>query len=876
MLYSPFAVWDQEIYGKLVPPNDVTGFQMVAQGDRAYLSWTKVADLDVSTGGYYWLRYTSKTSGVTWSDATDITKSIPGATDTYFAPLMSGTYLLKALDSSGNESTNSVQIRSNVADILDLNVVYTSTQHPTFGSSTADKGINDSNTTGILYDSVNNVIQLSASSIGSGTHDAYYVTGTHEDDVISSGTHDENIASGTHDSFGTGTHDDVRSTGTHNAILNAGSTELENNNFLDTSSGNWDSRSGSFDDILHTTNKLDDDNASFDASWLNNIIRNTTDNTTATVTSVDSSTVLTLSSDLFDSISGDAYRLETKADQVRDTSASFTAADVGRTIRNNTDGGTATISTVDSSNLITISSALFQNDHGDTWEIEAGPNVLRDTGASFTSALVGRTVRNTNDSTTATVSSFTSSTELVLSSGIFDNKNTHSYDIEAGSSNLYDSTGSFTSSMVGNIVKNTTRSTQATVSSYTSANEVVLSSGIFDNKEGDSYTINNELSRLRDTGASFTSALVGRTVRNTNDATTATVSAFVDVNNITLSSGIFDDKDGHTYEMEPGYDRLYDPSASFTDELIGKVVRNTTDNTTATVSSRVDGTELVLSSGIFDNQDGEGYKVEVPNSVLRDTGGSFDSSVLYKILRNTVTGVTANIVSVDDSNNLTLDANIFGQTDGTNYIIDGDLASVGYYYFDDQSIDLGQVYTSRLTANFASTSFTTQDLFDFESGNFDVRSGLFDGTDISDTNSILQVRSTADDPSGTPTWGNWTNFFIGDYVARGFEFRVKLSSSNPTHNVKVSSLSTTIDMPDTIKRQAGIQSDSGTNNGTKVVTYTVPFKTAPTVGITMMNANNKIYHNITSSTALGFTITFYDNNTSQASQQTFNWLSSGY
>jgi hypothetical protein len=204
------------------------------------------------------------------------------------------------------------------------------------------------------------------------------------------------------------------------------------------------------------------------------------------------------------------------------------------------------------------------------------------------------------------------------------------------------------------------------------------------------------------------------------------------------------------------------------------------------------------------------------------------------------------------------------------------LASVGYYYFDDQSIDLGQVYTSRLTANFASTSFTTQDLFDFESGNFDVRSGLFDGTDISDTNSILQVRSTADDPSGTPTWGNWTNFFIGDYVARGFEFRVKLSSSNPTHNVKVSSLSTTIDMPDTIKRQAGIQSDSGTNNGTKVVTYTVPFKTAPTVGITMMNANNKIYHNITSSTALGFTITFYDNNTSQASQQTFNWLSSGY
>ena len=876
MIYSPYASVEAEIYGKLYAPEDVTNFNMVAQGDKAYLTWTRVSDLDVLIGGSYWIRHTSKTSGVTWAGSTDITKTVPGNMDNYLAPLLSGSYLIKALDSSGNESQNTAFIKSNTADILALNVVHTSNQHSLFGSDTADTGVNDSNTTNIFFDSSDNTIELSAATLSTGTHDAYYATGTHEDDVISSGTHDEYITSGTHDSFGTGTHDDVRSTGTHDAVLNSGSTEYQATNFVDTASGNFDDRSGSFDDITHVTNKLEDDNASFDSTWLNNVVRNTTDNTTATVSSVDSGTRITLSSDLFDGYTGDAYRLETKTTQLRDTSATFVAGDVGRTVRNNTDGGTATISTVDSSSLVTLSTSLFQNDHGDTWELEAGPNVLRDTSASFTSSLVGRTVRNTNDSTTATVSSFTSSTELVLSSGIFDNKDTHSYDIEAGSSKLYDSTGSFTSSMVGNIVKNSTRSTETTVSSYTSANEMTLASGIFDNKEGDSYTVNNELNRLRDTGASFTSALVGRTVRNTNDATTTTVATYISGTELTLASGIFDNKDTNTYEMEPGYDRLYDPTATFTDEYIGKIVRNTTDNTTATISSRVDGTELVLSSGIFDNQDGEGYRIEVPNNIMRNTGATFVAGTHdNRLIRNLDTALVTTVSSINSYNDLVLADNIFGQTDQANYKVEGDIPTLGYYYFTDQSLDLGALYTSRVAGTISSTGVAVEDLFDIATGAFDSTSGLFDGTDISDTNAVLEVRTTQDDPAGSPTWGGWIPFFIGDYFARGLEFRAKLTSSNTSHNVQVDELTVTVDMPDQIKRNTGVVSSSGTNNGTEVITYTIPYKTVPTVGITLQNANTGDYWTISSSTASGFTVTFY-NSSSTATQKTFNWISSGY
>ena len=747
MLYSPYASLEQEIYGKLSPPNDVTNFNMVAQGSKAYLTWTGVTDLDVIHGGTYWIRHTSNTNGVSWAAASDITKTVPGNTNSIYLPLMSGSYLIKALDSTGNESTNAGYIVSNVADILALNAVYTSIQeaqiHPgglygPFGSISIDKGINDSNTTNIFYDSSDSTIELASASLSTGTHDAYYATGNHEDDVVSSGT-----------------HDDARATGTHNAILNSGSTEYQAVNFVDSAAGNFDDRSGNFDDIEHTANKLEDDNASFDSTWLDNLIRNTTDNTTATVTAVDSSTVLTLSSDIFDA-SGESYRLETKATQLRDTGASFAAGDVGRTIRNTTNNTTATISTVDSSTVVTLSSGIFSNDNGDAWELEAGPNNLRDTGASFTSALVGRTVRNTNDSTTATVS------------------------------------------------------------------------------------------------------------------------AFVNSNELTLSSGIFDNKDGHVYEVEPGYDRLYDPTASFTDEYIGKIVRNTTDNTTATVSSRVDGTELVLSSGIFDNQDGEGYRIEVPGGVLRDTGVTFVAGTHdNRIIRNLDSALVSSISSIDAYNNLVLEEDIFDGTDQANYKIEGDVPAEGYYYFTDQSIDLGAVYTSRVTASYSSTAVSVTDLFDLTAGNFDSNSGLFDGTDISDANASVEIRITTDDPAGTPTWGTWTHMLVGDYYARGMQFRMKLTSANTSHNVQVDSLSITVDMPDTTKRQTGVQGDTGTNNGTSIITYSTPFKATPTVGVTLQNADTGDYWTISSSSSTGFTITFF-NSSNTATQKTFNWVSTGY
>jgi hypothetical protein len=285
---------------------------------------------------------------------------------------------------------------------------------------------------------------------------------------------------------------------------------------------------------------------------------------------------------------------------------------------------------------------------------------------------------------------------------------------------------------------------------------------------------------------------------------------------------------------------------------------------------------MVLDTGIFDNQDGEGYRIEVPDNIMRNTGVTFVAGTHdNRIIRNTDTALVSTVSSINAYNDLVLADNIFGQTDQANYKIEGDVPTVGYYYFTDQSLDLGALYTSRVTGSISSTGVSVKDLFDIATGYFDSTSGLFDGTDISDTNAVIETRITQDDPTGTPTWGAWSPFFIGDYFARGLEFRAKLTSSNTSHNVQIDELTVTVDMPDQIKRNAGVTSSSGTNNGTEVITYATPYKIVPTVGITLQDANTGDYWTISSSTASGFTVTFY-NSSSTATQKTFNWMSSGY
>jgi len=60
----------------------------------------------------------------------------------------------------------------------------------------------------------------------------------------------------------------------------------------------------------------------------------------------------------------------------------------------------------------------------------------------------------------------------------------------------------------------------------------------------------------------------------------------------------------------------------------------------------------------------------------------------------------------------------------------------------------------------------------------------------------MEVRSTNDDPGGSPTWAPWHGLpGQADYNARAFQFRVQFASANVSHNRKLTELSVAAKQP---------------------------------------------------------------------------------
>jgi hypothetical protein len=120
---------NKEIYGKTLPPDDVTNFSINIIGSQAHLTWNPVSALDLS---HYRIRHSSRTTGATYSNAVDLLTKVPRPAVFAIAPAMTGTYFIKAIDKTGNESVNATEIVAIIEDIKGLNVVETITENPSF------------------------------------------------------------------------------------------------------------------------------------------------------------------------------------------------------------------------------------------------------------------------------------------------------------------------------------------------------------------------------------------------------------------------------------------------------------------------------------------------------------------------------------------------------------------------------------------------------------------------------------------------------------------------------------------------------------------------------------------------------------------------
>ena len=103
------------------------------------------------------------------------------------------------------------------------------------------------------------------------------------------------------------------------------------------------------------------------------------------------------------------------------------------------------------------------------------------------------------------------------------------------------------------------------------------------------------------------------------------------------------------------------------------------------------------------------------------------------------------------------------------------------------TMDLGTVKTVRLRSYIKTISESVLDLIDTRPGFVDTYTD-WDDTEFDKTSIRIQVRSTNDDPSGSPTYGDYSDFYVEERTARAHQFRIFPETIDSEYNIKVQNL----------------------------------------------------------------------------------------
>lgn len=212
----------------------------------------------------------------------------------------------------------------------------------------------------------------------------------------------------------------------------------------------------------------------------------------------------------------------------------------------------------------------------------------------------------------------------------------------------------------------------------------------------------------------------------------------------------------------------------------------------------------------------------------------------------------------------------------------------GYYYFYN-NIDLGDVYTSFISANiiaygsFFNNIFDMDDIFSvtdiFGSGNNDIFSmdDMFNvsdifGIDASSWDVEVQARFTNDDPSISPTWSEWAPLLAGNTEFRSAEFRVRMRSFDPSIVPAVRELSVNIDMPDRIERAEDLNVPA---TGIEI-NFDPWFLEAPALSILLQNGDAADEIEFIRKDQAGFEFRVFNRVSMDYVERIFDFIASGY
>lgn len=249
-----------------------------------------------------------------------------------------------------------------------------------------------------------------------------------------------------------------------------------------------------------------------------------------------------------------------------------------------------------------------------------------------------------------------------------------------------------------------------------------------------------------------------------------------------------------------------------------------------------------------------GNTSEEPTVIFSNETGSFKNVVEELIQQPDWLGVKENLSVGDDMISLAV-----GQT-------------LGYYYFEPDVIDLGQVYECSLTANIRAEVRKRDRIRDVAvirevAAIRDIGAGL--NTD-GDWSVELQM-SLSDDGV---TWSEWSTFIAAKQQFRACKFRIKLYTNSEYITPSVTIAQVTVDMPDRYESGEDIQITNA-NAGT-IIQYENPFWNNPAVNITLQDAavDDKIEYTVKNNQ--GFTIKVFNGTLNSYVTRSFDYLAAGY
>ena len=205
------------------------------------------------------------------------------------------------------------------------------------------------------------------------------------------------------------------------------------------------------------------------------------------------------------------------------------------------------------------------------------------------------------------------------------------------------------------------------------------------------------------------------------------------------------------------------------------------------------------------------------------------------------------------------------------------------YQFQD-TFDLGAAYDFRIRRYIVSRPVVFSTLFDAVSGNFDAQSGFFDGTVADQINVATYVRTTLDNPSGSPTWGPWTEFTSGMIRGRGVQVKAIFTTETELIGVAIDELGAELELTRRVTTNTTTQTSSSSavtaitfpNAFYKAVTVGDPYYTLlPSVGITALALGSNVTTHVTNLTRTGFNVEFLQGGSRQVVDFTYNAVGYG-